>query len=221
MKKIVLLLLLIILLFGCSTMMYNKTPIPLDQINEIYLEAELETVLDYEVFKMAMTGFSKISPKKDDLIAIIDFALPSTDQRFYVIDLKNKNLLHYTYTSHGVNTGEDMALNFSNIENSRQSSLGFFKTAETYEGKHGVSLRLDGLERRFNNQARKRYIVIHSADYVTEEFIKENGRLGRSWGCPALPPHLAQDIIELIKEGTVLFIYGNDEQYLGKSKLIK
>jgi hypothetical protein len=201
--------------------MYNKTLMSVEEIRNIYSEAELEAVLDFEVFKMAMTGFSKISPEKDDLLVIIDFALPSTDQRFYVIDLKNKTLLHYTYTSHGVNTGENMAVNFSNIEGSRQSSLGFFKTAETYEGKHGLSLRLDGLERRFNKRARKRYIVIHSADYVTEEFIEENGRLGRSWGCPALPPHIAHDIIELIKEGAVLFAYAEDEDYLSKSKLIK
>jgi hypothetical protein len=201
--------------------MYNKTPMSLEKINEIFAEAELESVMDYEVFRMAMTGFSKISPEKDNLLSIIDFGLPSTMQRFYVIDLKNRNLLYYTYTSHGVNTGENMAESFSNKEGSRQSSIGFYKTAETYEGKHGTSLKLDGLERGFNNNARKRYIVIHSADYVTDEFIQENGRLGRSWGCPALPPDLTQDIIEIIKEGTVLFVYGEDEDYLRKSKLIK
>lgn len=221
MHKIVLLFAVLILLFGCSTMMYNKAPMPLEEINEIYSEAELESVLDYDVFKMAMTGFSKISPKKDSVISIINFALPSTNQRFYVIDLKNRKLLQHTYTSHGVNTGENIAESFSNKNGSRQSSLGFYKTAETYEGKHGVSLRLDGLERGFNDQARKRFIVIHSADYVTNEFIQENGRLGRSWGCPALPPDLTQNIIETIKEGTVLFIYGKDEDYLTKSKLIK
>lgn len=221
MRKIALLLLAIMLLFGCSTMMYNKTPMSLEEINEIFAEAELESVMDYEVFRMAMTGFSKISPEKDNLLSIIDFGLPSTMQRFYVIDLKNRNLLYYTYTSHGVNTGENMAESFSNKEGSRQSSIGFYKTAETYEGKHGTSLKLDGLERGFNNNARKRYIVIHSADYVTDEFIQENGRLGRSWGCPALPPDLTQDIIEIIKEGTVLFVYGEDEDYLRKSKLIK
>lgn len=221
MRKFALLLLVIMLLFGCSTMMYNKTPMSLEEINEIFAEAELESVMDYEVFKMAMSGFSKISPEKNNLISIIDFGLPSTMQRFYVIDLKNRNLLYYTYTSHGVNTGEDMAELFSNKEGSRQSSIGFYKTAETYEGKHGTSLKLDGLERGFNNNARKRYIVIHSADYVTDEFIQENGRLGRSWGCPALPPDLTQEIIETIKEGTVLFVYGEDENYLRKSKLIK
>ena len=194
---------------------------PLEEIQQLYSDAELEAVLNYDVFKMAMTGYSKISPEKDNILAIIDFGLPSTDQRFYVIDLKNKNLLYYTYTSHGVNTGEDMALAFSNKEGSRQSSLGFYKTAETYEGKHGRSLKLDGLERGFNHRARKRYIVIHSANYVTDEFIQENGRLGRSWGCPALPPDLTQDIIETIKEGTVLFIYGDDEEYLKKSKMIR
>ena len=221
MRKLIPLLLIIAIFTGCSTMMYNNTPMPIEEINQIYSDADLEAVLDYEVFKMAMIGFSKISPEKDNLLAIIDFGLPSTYQRFYVIDLKDRNLLYYTYTSHGVNTGEDIAMAFSNKEGSRQSSLGFYKTAETYEGKHGTSLKLDGLEKGFNHRARKRYIVIHSADYVTDEFIQENGRLGRSWGCPALPPELTQDIIESIKEGTVLFIYGEDEEYLGKSKLIK
>jgi L,D-transpeptidase catalytic domain len=221
MKRFIIIMSTLMLFFGCSTMMYNKTPMPLEQIDEIYSQAELEAILDYDVFKMAMTGFSKIAPKKDNLLSIIDFGLPSTDQRFYLIDIKNRNLLYYTYTSHGVNTGEDLAVKFSNKEGSRQSSLGFYLTAETYEGKHGVSLKLDGLERGFNHHARKRYIVIHSADYVTDEFIQENGRLGRSWGCPALPPDLTQDIIEKIKEGSVLFIYGNDENYLSKSKLIK
>ena len=214
------LLLIIMLLFGCSTMMYNKTPMPIEEINDIFAEAELEAIMDYDVFKMAMNCFSKISPEKDHIISIIDFGLPSTMQRFYVIDLKNRHLLYYTYTSHGVNTGENMAEFFSNKEGSRQSSIGFYKTAETYEGKHGTSLKLDGLERGFNHNARKRYIVIHSADYVSDEFIQENGRLGRSWGCPALPPDLTQEIIETIKEGTVLFVYGEDENYLRRSKLI-
>jgi len=212
MKYFVLLIVTITLFLGCSTMYFNKTPMPLAAIDEVYEEAALEPVMEKNVFRMAMTGYSKIAPKNDSLISIIDFSRPSTDKRFYLIDLANKTLLFNTFTSHGVNTGEDQAIAFSNKNGSRQSSLGFYLTAETYEGKHGTSLKLDGLERGFNNRARKRYIVIHSADYVSESFIKENGRLGRSWGCPALPPDITQDIIQLIKEGSVLFIYGNDEK---------
>ncbi|MEA2078237.1 MAG: murein L,D-transpeptidase catalytic domain family protein [Candidatus Marinimicrobia bacterium] len=202
-------------------MYYNKTPMPLPEIDKVYNETGLEPVMKKDIFRMAMTGYSKIMPQNDSVISIIDFSKPSTDKRFYLIDLANKTLLQYTYTSHGVNTGENLAIKFSNKEGSRQSSLGFYLTAETYEGKHGVSLKLDGLERGFNHRARKRYIVIHSADYVSKSFIKENDRLGRSWGCPALPPNLTQDIIEKIKEGSVLFIYGNDDDYLDNSKLIR
>ena len=194
---------------------------PIEEIDTIYKDAELGSVLDHNVFRLAMKGYSKIKSKDNELLSIIDFSKPSTNKRFYLIDLANKTLLYNTYTSHGVNTGEDMAVSFSNKEGSRQSSLGFYLTAETYEGKHGTSLKLDGLERGFNHRARKRYIVIHSADYVTDTFIEENGRLGRSWGCPALPPDLTQEIIEKIKDGTVLFIYGNDNEYLSKSKLLR
>jgi hypothetical protein len=202
-------------------MYYNKPPMPLSDIDAVYREAELEPVLDRDVFRLAMTGKSRIKAKNDTLLSIIDFSKPSTEKRYYLIDLANKTLLYNTYTSHGVNTGEDLAMSFSNKEGSRKSSLGFYLTAETYEGKHGTSLKLDGLERGFNHRARRRYIVIHSADYVTDSFIKENGRLGRSWGCPALPPDVTQDIIQKIKNGSVLFIYGDDDDYLSNSKLLR
>jgi hypothetical protein len=221
MKKIILFVLITGVFLGCSTMYYNKPPMPLSDIDAVYREAELEPVLDRDVFRLAMTGKSRIKAKNDTLLSIIDFSKPSTEKRYYLIDLANKTLLYNTYTSHGVNTGEDLAMSFSNKEGSRKSSLGFYLTAETYEGKHGTSLKLDGLERGFNHRARRRYIVIHSADYVTDSFIKENGRLGRSWGCPALPPDVTQDIIQKIKNGSVLFIYGDDDDYLSNSKLLR
>lgn len=221
MKKLILFVLITGVFLGCSTMYYNKTPMPLSDIDEVYREADLEPVLDRDVFRLAMKGKSRIRAKKDTLLSIIDFSKPSTEKRFYLIDLANKTLLYNTYTSHGVNTGENMAMSFSNKEGSRKSSLGFYLTAETYEGKHGTSLKLDGLERGFNHRARRRYIVIHSADYVTDNFIQENGRLGRSWGCPALPPDLTQDIIQKIKNGSVLFIYANDDDYLSNSKFLR
>jgi hypothetical protein len=221
MKKIILFVLITGVFLGCSTMYYNKPPMPLSDIDAVYRETELEPVLDRDVFRLAMKGKSRIRAKNDTLLSIIDFSKPSTEKRYYLIDLANKTLLYNTYTSHGVNTGEDLAMSFSNKEGSRKSSLGFYLTAETYEGKHGTSLKLDGLERGFNHRARRRYIVIHSADYVTDSFIKENGRLGRSWGCPALPPDVTQDIIQKIKNGSVLFIYGDDDDYLSNSKLLR
>jgi hypothetical protein len=221
MKQGLLLLMCLSLFFGCSGMYQFKTAMSDDAIDALYREAGLENKLNPEVFRMAMRGYSRIRPVNDSLISIIDFSMPSTEKRFYLIDLQNKRLMYQTYTSHGVNNGENEALAFSNLENSRQSSLGFYLTAETYEGKHGRSLKLDGLEYGFNNNARRRYIVIHSADYVSEDFIRENGRLGRSWGCPALPPDLTQEIIDEIKEGSLLFIYGKDPEYLKKSRLIR
>lgn len=221
MKGLISLTLALTLFFGCSGMYQFKKAMPADEIDALYEACGLEGKLDPDVFRKAMNGFSRIEPPKDNLITIIDFSLPSTEKRLYVIDLENEKLLYHTYTSHGVNTGRNEAIAFSNLEGSRQSSLGFFLTAETYEGKHGRSLKLDGLERDFNGLARRRYIVIHSADYVTEDFIEEHGRLGRSWGCPALPPDIAQDIISAIKEGSVLFAYADDEKYQKKSKLIR
>ena len=221
MRRFLTFILIVTFITGCSTMYQFKKAMPEEEIREIYAQSGLEGKLDPGVFQKAMHGYSRIDPPKDSIISIIDFSLPSTEKRFYVIDLEDRKLLYHTYTSHGVNTGQNEAIAFSNMEGSRQSSLGFYLTAETYEGKHGRSLKLDGLERDFNALARRRYIVIHSADYVTEDFIQEHGRLGRSWGCPALPPDIAQDIISVIKEGAVLFVYADDEKYLKKSKLIR
>jgi len=138
-----------------------------------------------------------------------------------VIDLERKVLLYKCYVAHGKNTGDNYANSFSNQSGSSESSLGFFITAETYFGKNGYSLSLDGIETGINDNARKRSIVIHGADYVSIEFINKYGRLGRSWGCPALPVGLSKEIIDCIANGSCLFIYGNDDEYLRKSIYIK
>jgi hypothetical protein len=117
--------------------------------------------------------------------------------------------LYNSYVAHGQKSGEEEAEVFSNRENSHQSSLGFYLTDNTYIGKHGLSLRLDGLTRGLNDNARKRNIVVHSADYVSEEYIKKNKRLGRSWGCPALPVEGYEEVIELIKDKSLLFVYSS------------
>ena len=144
---------------------------------------------------------------KSDRMIIIDFTLPSTKERFFVINPQTGEILYKKLVAHGQGTGDLFAKKFSNKNGSHQSSLGFYKTAETYSGKHGLSLRLDGLERGLNSAARDRAIVIHAADYVSEEFITQNGYLGRSWGCPALPAEDYEEIINEIAAGTLLLIY--------------
>jgi hypothetical protein len=153
-------------------------------------------------------------------LTVIDFSLPSTEKRMWIIDLQDGVILHHGYVSHGRNSGDLMAQKFSNKNSSYMSSLGFYLTAETYQGKHGYSLRLDGLEPGFNDNARERAIVIHGADYAREDFIKQTGRLGRSLGCPALPHEITVEIIDMIKDRSVLFIYGKDDNYLNQSQFL-
>ncbi|RYG34159.1 MAG: murein L,D-transpeptidase catalytic domain family protein, partial [Chitinophagaceae bacterium] len=154
------------------------------------------------------------------VLTIVDFSLPSNEKRLFVIDVEEEKVLFNTYVAHGRGSGEKMAQRFSNVPESFQSSLGFYSTSSTYQGKHGYSLRLSGLEPGFNNLAEERAIVIHSADYVSEGFIRTKGYLGRSWGCPALPEKLNKPIIDEIKNGSCLFIYSPNNNYLKKSKLL-
>ncbi|MCF6224545.1 MAG: murein L,D-transpeptidase catalytic domain family protein [Flavobacteriaceae bacterium] len=181
------------------------------------------TELDFEVFEYALKGYFKIienNPlKNSNVLTIIDMSKSSKKERLFIIDVKNKKLIHKSIVAHGQKSGLEFAKNFSNKINSHKTSLGFYKTDKTYFGKHGLSLRLDGLEFS-NNNARKRAIVIHSADYVSKYFIKNNGRLGRSWGCPSLPKKDYKKIIHKIKDESVLFIYYPNEEYLTNSKLV-
>lgn len=124
---------------------------------------------------------------------------------FYVVDVNKKKLIYNTYVAHGVNSGKKTATQFSNVVNSRKTSLGTFLTDTTYYGSNGYSLRLDGLSSGLNDKARERYIVVHGADYANPSFIKKNGYLGRSWGCPALPQKLSREIIDTIKGGSVIY----------------
>ena len=128
--------------------------------------------------------------------------------------------MYWTLLAHGRNSGENFATSFSNRSGSYQSSLGFFRTAETYNGGNGYSLRLDGLEKGINDKARPRAVVIHGADYCSEDFIRSTGRLGRSFGCPALPQELNKPIINTIKDGSLLFIYADKPEYYSLSKVL-
>jgi len=192
-----------------------------DKIGDVYRKAELKGIIDFEIFKMAMTGYYQLNQRKKNIITIIDYSKPSTQKRFFVIDIDNNKLLFNCLTAHGKNSGNNYATEFSDKPGSKMSSIGFFITSETYTGKHGYSLKLDGTEKNINDNARKRAIVIHAANYVSKDFANTHGRLGRSWGCPALPPKLSKNIIDTIKNGSVLFIYGNDKNYLIKSEYMK
>jgi hypothetical protein len=186
---------------------------------ECYINCGLEGKLDKEIFANALESLEEMDYPNEDIVSIIDFSKPSTEKRLFIIDLKKQELLHHTLVAHGKNTGLNVASSFSNRKGSNQSSLGLYRTGESYQGKHGYSLRLDGLEKGFNDNARSRAVVIHSAWYVSEDFVKKHGRLGRSFGCPALPLDESKEIIDLIKGGSCLYIYANDSQYLDNSIL--
>ncbi len=163
-----------------------------------------------ESFTQALKGFYKLKERgviKKDILTLIDFRLSSNLKRLWVIDLTTKTILFQSLVAHGRNTGEEFANSFSNAAQSFKSSLGFYATGEVYNGKHGLSLRLDGLEKGINDNARNRGVVMHAADYVSNVFIKNNKRLGRSQGCPAVPVGLSKDIINTIKDKSCLFIY--------------
>jgi hypothetical protein len=150
-------------------------------------------------------------------LTVIDFSLPSTTERLWVFDLRTRELLFKELVSHGRNSGHDMATAFSNEAESHKSSLGLFRTAEGYVGKHGYSLRLDGLERGVNDRARARAIVIHGAEYVNGAAAKAQGRLGRSLGCPAVRPAVSRHLIDAVKGGGLLFAYYPDPTWLRTS----
>jgi len=192
-----------------------------DAIKKLWSDSKLQKEISFDLFQMTMFGFNGIDQKKKDRIVIIDYSKPSTDKRFYVIDLYQKKLLFKCLVAHGRNSGTNYATDFSNKSRSLKSSLGFFLTGETYLGKHGYSLKMDGLETSINDNARKRSIVIHGADYVSQDFIKNYGRLGRSWGCPALPMEMSQEIIDSISNGRCIFIFSNDTSYFQETKFIK
>lgn len=191
----------------------------------LYQEMDLEEAgLSEKAFELAWTGFEKLSDegkvRKTDLLTVIDFSQPSTRKRLYVIDIESRKILFQSVVSHGRNTGTLWAKNFSNRNGSNMSSPGFYLTAETYMGGNGYSLRLDGLEQNINHNARARAIVMHGAPYASESSIRSLGFLGRSLGCPALPPSLTRAVINTIKEGSLLFIYTPGQNYERNSTIV-
>jgi len=193
---------------------------------DIYTLVKLaDSGLGRTIFELAIKGLKKLESKgklqNPNIVTIADYSQSSSKKRLYVIDLKNKKLLFNTFVAHGRNTGAEFAKSFSNAEGSLKSSLGFYITEHPIIGSHtGFSLMINGVEKGFNDNAVKRAIIIHAAEYATEIFIKKFGRLGRSMGCPALPPDLNKPIIDIIKGGTCLFIYNPDNKYIGGSTLL-
>ena len=194
---------------------------------EIYKELQFtDEKLNFEVFEKAFLGFQnlkksgKLQPTAN-LLSVCDFSLSSNRKRLWVIDLDEKKILFNSLVAHGKGTGEEFAMSFSNTMDSHQSSLGFYITEQTYNGDNGSSMRLFGMDKGYNDAALERCIVMHGANYVSEDFIRAEKRLGRSWGCPAVPRDLAQPIINTIKNGTCLFVYYPDQNYLAGSEWLK
>ena len=191
-------------------------------LTDIYQTANLKTSgLDYDVFQKAVTGYYNLKQsnklaKNSDIITVIDFNKASTVKRMWIIDLLKKETLLNTWVAHGQGSGDDIATQFSDDNNSHQSSLGFYVTNEVYYGKHGRSLKLDGMDAGFNEHARSRAVVLHAADYVCENTIKKIGRLGRSYGCPAVSPEVSNKIIDLVKGKNMIYINANLSSYNSK-----
>lgn len=191
-----------------------------DACELLYEQMNLSELIQYDAFESAFIGYKKLNNNNNSILTLIDFSLPSTEKRMYVLDLAGKEVLYVSYVAHGRNSGDNYATSFSNRNGSHQSSLGFYRTGGTYQGGNGYSLLLDGLEKGINDEARSRAIVIHGADYCSEQVIRSAGRLGRSYGCPALPRELAKPIINTIKGGSLLFIYSDLSDYLSMSEVV-
>ena len=178
---------------------------------------------EFEVFKQALTGFFNLKGKNQiskNLLTIIDFSISSNLERMWIVDINKMKVIHYTLVAHGRNSGDEFATRFSNIPSSWQSSLGFYLTDGVYHGKHGLSLYLDGVEPGINDKARERTIVMHSANYVSKEYIRNYGRLGRSFGCPSIPLENHREIIEKLSGRSCLYIHFPDTEYLKASRLL-
>jgi hypothetical protein len=229
-------------LFASLTMLVfftSNKPVPADKtiaekkgsasntlfIHSIYTEIhQAGANLSEEIFSLAFSGFEKLNAQgrlsTDSILTIIDFSKSSRENRLFVVDLKTKELLFKSIVAHGRNTGEEFARSFSNAMNSHKSSLGFYVTGGTYMGSNGFSMLLNGVEKGYNDKAKDRAIVMHGADYASEQMIRYKGYLGRSYGCPALPRPINKKVIETIKEGNCLFMYYPDHTYLSNSRIL-
>lgn len=204
-----------------SSQSLGASPATVSMVDKL---ARVAPKLDRKVLAKAVSAMecatnNGMSPA--ERLAVIDFSRPSSVPRLWIFDLKRRKLLLEELVAHGQNSGEDRATSFSNIIGSNQSSLGLFRTSESYIGRHGYSLRMDGLEPGVNDNARDRAIVIHAADYVDPAWIDRQGRIGRSQGCPAVRPQVAQKVVDSLKDGQFMFSYYPDPQWLASSPYLK
>ncbi|MEG2332805.1 MAG: murein L,D-transpeptidase catalytic domain family protein [Bacteroides sp.] len=186
---------------------------------QLFEEMQLGGIVNFIAFREAVAGYHRIKQKSKPIMTLIDFTKPSTEKRLFVFDMEKKAMIFSSVVSHGRNSGANYATSFSNENGSYKSSLGFYLTENTYQGKNGYSLVLNGLEQGINDHAKERAIVMHGAAYANPSTIA-SGRLGRSLGCPALPQALAKPVIDTIKKGSVLFIYANNAEYMAKSSIL-
>ena len=197
-----------------------------EETTDIYSALNLsELGLSHEVFQLALKGHNKLEAEgrlnNPDVLTIVDFSQTSKNKRMYVIDINQQKLLFNTLVGHGRNTGGEYGQHFSNENGTHKSSLGFYVTKNNNMGSSvGFSLIIEGIEKGFNDNAVSRQIILHGANYATEDFINKNGRLGRSFGCPALPPELIKPVVDVIENGSCLFIYYPDSNYLSKSPVL-
>jgi hypothetical protein len=193
--------------------------------SSIYDEMDLEdSGLSRKAFQYAWTGYYKLRKKgvlrRTGILSICDFSQSSSNQRMYVIDVRNRRLLYRTYVAHGINSGEEFANSFSNRPESCKSSLGFYVTTRTYTGMNGLSLRIEGVDRGFNDNASRRSIVIHGASYVSQRILHKYGVMGTTFGCPAIPTEMSSQIIPVVKNGSCFFIYYPSKKYLSRSTVL-
>ncbi len=212
---------------GAATLFTDNGPAGVSamEANAIFagLQGDVDS-LPFTVFKLGYAGYRKLLDEGEvpngHILTLIDFTRASREKRLWVIDLDNASVLFHEWVAHGKNSGLQYATTFSNAPETNMSSLGFYVTGGTYVGKHGRSLVLNGMEKNFNGNARKRSIVMHPASYVSRNFIERYGRIGRSFGCPAIPEDVSAGLIDAVKGGTCLFIYYPDREYLRNSGLI-
>lgn len=196
-----------------------------EEVTLLYDQINLKELgLTRKAFEYALKGYYYLLDhhwlNKTNILSICDLSQSSRNKRMYILDLEQKTVLINTYVAHGRNSGTEYAKFFSNNPSSHKSSLGFYVTGETYYGDNGLSLKIRGLERGFNDRANGRNIVVHGSEYVGPDFCRMNGFSGRSYGCPAVPADEAQEVIDAIKEGSCLFIYHPTQKYISRSKIL-
>jgi hypothetical protein len=202
-----------------------ETKMVIREASAIYYSMNLsKSGLNRKAFEYAWRGYHNLvkkgALKKTNVLSICDFTQSSSHKRLYIIDVQKKKLLFNTYVAHGMNSGTEYATSFSNKPESFKSSLGFFVTTKTYSGRNGLSLKINGLEKGYNDMAAKRNMVLHGADYIGADYLKNNGEMGRSLGCNVLPNTISPKIIKTIKNGSCFFVYHPTKKYLSESSVI-